>query len=390
MGSSQDDTTISTECAVNAIDDDFTATPVNGSTGGTAANVLDNDEYLGEILNPDDFIITPNTNGPLTVNADGTVDVAPGTAPGTYTVDYTICQDSATISPANCDTATVTVLVEGTAIDAVAETFATINGEEGGTTTVAILDSDTLGGAPAVSGPGGNVTLTVNSIDAPLTLNPDGTITIAPNTPAGDYEINYTICENAVPTNCDTVTETITVAAPAIDAVAETIANINGADGGTTQSILTSDTFNMEPAVSGPGGNVTLTVNSISPEITLNPDNTIIVPAGTPAGIYTVNYTICDNDNPTNCDTVTETVTVDAPIIDAVAETFGNINGFDGGSHCRNDLRQRHIEWRPYRSGRCHDNGKHNRCAIDVEPRRYDFRSTGNCSGRLHIELHDL
>jgi DNA repair protein RadC/predicted transport protein len=119
VGSSQDDTVIAAECSVNAINDDYSSTPIDGVLGGSVGNVFDNDEYLGDILTPSDFTITPSTNGPLTVNSDGTVDVLPGTPSGTYTVDYTICQNSTTITPPNCDTATVTVVVEDPVIGSI-------------------------------------------------------------------------------------------------------------------------------------------------------------------------------------------------------------------------------------------------------------------------------
>jgi gliding motility-associated-like protein len=44
-----------------------------------------------------------------------------------------------------------------------------------------------------------------------MTLNADGTITVAPGTPAGTYTITYSICEVLNPTNCDTVTTTVIV-----------------------------------------------------------------------------------------------------------------------------------------------------------------------------------
>ncbi len=167
-------------------------------------------------------------------------------------------------------------------IDAVAETFGNINGFDGGTTTETIYDSDTLNGDPIDPA---DVTTTVNTIDAPLTLNPDGTISVAPGTPAGDYTLNYTICENNNPTNCDTVTETVKVDAPIIDAVAETFAPINGFEGGTTPTILTSDTINGVQATTT---NVALTVDAIlNPDgmpttaISVGADGTVTVPAET-------------------------------------------------------------------------------------------------------------
>jgi len=44
-----------------------------------------------------------------------------------------------------------------------------------------------------------------------LFLNADGTVTIAANTPAGNYILEYKICEVNNPSNCDSVTSTIVV-----------------------------------------------------------------------------------------------------------------------------------------------------------------------------------
>jgi hypothetical protein len=53
---------------------------------------LDNDTLNGTAVNPADVVITSTPNGPLTVNTDGTVTVAPNTPAGEYTVQYTICE----------------------------------------------------------------------------------------------------------------------------------------------------------------------------------------------------------------------------------------------------------------------------------------------------------
>jgi hypothetical protein len=81
------------------------------SRGDSGINVLDNDTLNGTAVNPADVVITSTPNGPLTVNTDGTVTVAPNTPAGDYTVQYTICE---VLNPTNCDTATVTVTVEKT------------------------------------------------------------------------------------------------------------------------------------------------------------------------------------------------------------------------------------------------------------------------------------
>jgi len=104
----------------------------------------------------------------------------------------------------------------------------------------------------------------------------------------------------------------------------------------TVLTVLGSDMLNgvpVDPAdvdltidsVLGPDGNPTTA-------ITVNPDGTITVPAGTPAGDYTVTYTICEMTNPTNCATVTETVTVTAPAIGAMDDDFSSTPFMSGES----------------------------------------------------------
>ncbi|MFH7040688.1 hypothetical protein ACHRVY_22390, partial [Flavobacterium plurextorum] len=96
----------------------------------------------------------------------------------------------------------------------------------GGNST-ALTANDTLNGNPVVIGTSpGQVSLTAVTVPAGLTLNADGTVTVAPNTPAGNYTVEYTICEVTNPTNCSTVSSTVVVSAATIAAVTETTASI--------------------------------------------------------------------------------------------------------------------------------------------------------------------
>ncbi|RIV67547.1 gliding motility-associated C-terminal domain-containing protein [Flagellimonas aequoris] len=74
------------------------------------SDVLDNDTLNGESVNLDDVILTSTPTDELIINQDGSVTVIPGTKDGTYTISYTICEAS---NPENCDTAIVTVTVDG-------------------------------------------------------------------------------------------------------------------------------------------------------------------------------------------------------------------------------------------------------------------------------------
>ena len=96
-----------------------------------------------------------------------------------------------------------------TGVCAVNDTSATpVNGTIGGDAGINVYDNDTLNGNPATAS---NVTLT-STPTAQLSINPTtGAVTVTPNTPAGTYTIDYTICDKTNPGVCDTATETVTV-----------------------------------------------------------------------------------------------------------------------------------------------------------------------------------
>ena len=135
-----------------------------------------------------------------------------------------------------------------------------------------------------------------------------GAVGLAADAPAGVYSFDYDICEQGT-TNCDTATVTITVEAAPIEAIAETFPSIDGIAGGVTTSVLASDT--LDDTAVNPNDVTISAIVSSSPNVVLDPATGLItIAANTPAGPYTVDYTICENLNPSNCDTVTETITV--------------------------------------------------------------------------------
>ena len=92
---------------IDAVDDNYNA----GTSGGviTGSDVLLNDTLNDEFVSLNDVILTSTPTNQLMINDNGTVTVATGTQPGTYTIEYTICEVG---NPDNCDTAIVTVEVE--------------------------------------------------------------------------------------------------------------------------------------------------------------------------------------------------------------------------------------------------------------------------------------
>ena len=98
---------------ITANDDDGFV--LDGLTGATStASVLDNDTLDGAVI-ADPALVEISTitapapaSGSITLNADGTIAVAAGTTPGTYTLVYEICEVA---NPTNCSTAEVEIVV---------------------------------------------------------------------------------------------------------------------------------------------------------------------------------------------------------------------------------------------------------------------------------------
>ena len=179
-----------------------------------------------------------------------------------------------------------------------------------------------------------------------MTLNANGTITVAAGTPSGTYTVTYRICENgANPTNCDTATATVRVA-NVIDAVNDAPTAITAGD--STPSVIINDTLDGSLVVIGTNpGQVTLTGVTVPTGLTLNSNGTITVAVGLPSGTYTVTYQICENGaNPANCDTASASVTIglctDFPINDCDGDGVTNgqevLNGTNPSDPCSFDL----------------------------------------------------
>ncbi len=85
-----------------------------------------------------------------------------------------------------------------------------------GANTPSVIANDISKGVQAVIGTAaGQVTLTYTNT-ATLTMNLDGTITVAANASAGIYPITYTICEVSNTAICSTTTSYVTVTGPAV------------------------------------------------------------------------------------------------------------------------------------------------------------------------------
>ncbi len=308
-------------------------TGVDGATGG--ADVLD-------ALNGDTLNGSPATVGPIgTVNmavttpavsigggpvpsldpTTGRVSVPAGTPTGLYTITYEICEK---LNPLNCASNSITVGVGAALMVAVDDAPASVNGASGSASVVNAYANDTINTA-LVTVDLSRIVGTVTTPATPIGGGPvpvldvaTGIVSVAAGTPAGTYTIDYKICEVLNPANCDPAKITVLVGMAPIVADADAVSGVNGQTGGAdVVDALLGDTLNGVQATLGAGGTVTMlvTVPAVSigggPVPALDPlTGKVSVPAGTPAGTYTISYQICEVLNPANCATAAVTVGV--------------------------------------------------------------------------------
>ncbi|MGO1069122.1 DUF7507 domain-containing protein, partial [Lysobacter sp. CA199] len=308
----QANVTVTVDAAVVDAVDDVVATPVNGGTGGTnVVNVLGNDTLGGSNVNPADVTVTPNTNGPLTVKADGNVDVAPGTPAGNYQITYQLCE---VLNPSNCDTATVTITVTAPAITATDDPAGGTGATPQNTpVSTNVIGNDTLNGAP-IDPSQVLITVSTAAANGSVVVNSDGTITYTPRPNfSGTDSYVYTICEKLNPTNCATATVTVTVQPNTVTATPDTAQTDQGQP--VTINVIGNDTVSGAPldpnslTIVGQPSNGTVTCTAGSCTYTPNPLF---------AGTDTFTYRVCDVSTPTPvCSTATVTITVvaNAPVL---------------------------------------------------------------------------
>ncbi|MCF6133484.1 beta strand repeat-containing protein, partial [Flavobacterium wongokense] len=357
-----------TVSAATIIAQDDTMSGGNGTTGNpNIGNVLSNNGNGPDTLNNiavtitqvNITVTTPAVSiggAPVpTLNiATGQVFVPGGTPAGTYTIVYNLCEK---LNPTNCDPATVTITVTPPVIIAQDDTMSGGNGLNGNPNAGNVLNDnghgiDTLNGSLANIALV-NITVTTPAVSiggapVPVLSTTTGQVSVPPGTPAGTYTIVYNLCEKLNPTNCDPATVTITVSAATIIAQDDTMPGGNGFNGNPNAGNVLSnngngpDTLN-NIAVAITQVNISVTTPAVSiggaPVPVLNTTTgQVSVPAGTPAGTYTIVYNLCEKLNPTNCDPATVTITVNPPAIIAQDDTMSGGNGTTGNPNAGNVL----------------------------------------------------
>ncbi|WP_217537804.1 Ig-like domain-containing protein [Stenotrophomonas sp. GbtcB23] len=290
-----------TAALLDAVDDTASNVPATGALG--VLNVFANDTFNSAALDPATVLLTPNNTTALTIQPNGSLDVAAGTPGVTYTTTYRLCLVA---QPAVCDIGTVSVTLATTPglLDAVDDTVANVPAA-GANGVANVLTNDTYNSAAL--DPASVVLTPVNT--AAITIQPNGSVNVAAGTPGTTYTTTYQICLVAQPAVCDIGTVSVTLAsAGVLVANDDSVPGVppGGATGVT--NVLTNDTLNGTPV---DPTTVVLTPTN-TPALTIQPDGSVDVTAGTPGTTYTTTYQICLVAQPTVCAVGTVSVTLAA------------------------------------------------------------------------------
>jgi gliding motility-associated-like protein len=282
-------------------------TPV---TIDVVANDSDPNDPAGNI-NPTTVDTIPGSgpaNGSVTINTTtGEITYTPDPGfNGTDTFEYVVCDDGNPL-PQQCDTATVTIVVNPVNDPPVAVNDSTTASEDTTGIDINVLASDTDPDLP-------NDSLVTDSIltqppNGTASINPDGTINYVPDANFnGTDSLQYIVCDTAGP-DCDTAWVFIDVAPVNDPPFAVTDRDTTVENSAVTIDVVANDSDSLDPlggidpttvdtiAGSGPA-NGSVTINNTTGEIIYTPDSGFV-------GNDTLQYTVCDSGNPApaRCDT---------------------------------------------------------------------------------------
>ncbi|HEY8879037.1 MAG TPA: carboxypeptidase regulatory-like domain-containing protein [Roseateles sp.] len=157
------------------------------------------------------------------------------------------------------------------------------------------LANDTVGGAAARAGTGGNATVAFTGTLPQGVSVSDGVVAVARGAVPGSYTLNYQLCEAAASSNCSSAAVALTVPKPPITAGADTLSIGTG----ETASVLGNDQLDGVTAL---GTTVVAASTGTWPAgVTLGADGVLQVGASAAAGTATLGYRICQTSAPTNC-----------------------------------------------------------------------------------------
>lgn len=284
--------------------DDFALTPQEVPV---TDNLLPNDYDI----NGDNIIINTTpisgpSNGTVTIQSNGDYTYTPGPGfTGTDQFVYEICDDG---TPALCAQATayITVYPDNNPPIAVNDFNNTlVDTPVSGSVITNDSDPD-----------GDNLTVSTTPVSGPtngsVTLQPNGSYTYTPNSGfEGEDTFTYVVCDDGIPSLCDTATVTISVI-PVTDDNDPPVANPDAyvtQEGVPVGGNITANDDDPD------GDNIILTTTPLTGpsngSVTIAPNGNIVyIPNPGFIGIDSFTYRICDDGTPVLCDETVVTIIV--------------------------------------------------------------------------------
>ena len=289
-------------------------------------NVLTNDSYNTQSVTTASVTIsttTTLTNIPYIATATGQVFLPAHTPAGTYTLTYSLCAKTA---PYNCsEVATVTVIVSPSPIK-----LQTTNDTFSHTTTTQtivlgnVLTNDSYN-TQSVTTASVTISTTTTLTNAPYIATATGEVFLPAYTPAGTYTLSYSLCAKIVPYNCSEVATVTVIVSPSpikLQTTDDTFSHTTTTQTIVLGNILTNDSYNTQSVTTASVTISTTTTLTNVPYIA-TATGEVFLPAHTPAGTYTVTYSLCAKTAPYNCSEVaTVTIIVSPPLVIAHDDTY--------------------------------------------------------------------
>ena len=289
-------------------------------------NILTNDSYNTQSVTTASVTISTTTalpNAPYIATATGEVFLPAHTPAGTYTLTYSLCTKSA---PYNCSgVATVTIIVNPSPIklQTTDDTFSHT------TTTQTIVLGNVLTNdsynSQSVTTASVTISTTTTLTNTPYIAISTGEVFLPAHTPAGTYTLTYRFCVKTAPYNCSGVATVTIIVSPSpikLQTTDDTFSHTTTTQTIVLGNVLTNDSYNTQSVTTASVTISTTTALKNTPYIEIATGE-VLLPAHTPAGIYTLTYSLCPKSAPYNCSEVaTVTVSVIKPLVIARDDTY--------------------------------------------------------------------
>ena len=267
-------------------------------------NILTNDSYNTQSVTMASVTIsttTTLTNIPYIATATGEVFLPAHTPAGTYTLTYRLC---AKTPPYNCsEVATVTIIVSPSHIK-----LQTVDDTFSHTTTTQtivlgnILTNDSYN-TQSVTTASVTISTTTTLTNVPYIEITTGEVFLPAHTPAGTYTLSYSLCAKIVPYNCSEVATVTIIVSPSpikLQTIDDIFSHTTTTQTIVLGNILTNDSYNTQSVTTASVTISTTTALTNSPYIATSTGE-VLLPAHTPAGTYTLTYSLCAKTPPYNC-----------------------------------------------------------------------------------------